>query len=113
MARPASSAAGPRSPPAMNDDRTATGDSLPLSQAERIDAICDRFETAARAGGVPRIEACLEGWDGGEPGRGVLFGVLLGVELELRRGRGERPTAGEYAARFPAQAAAIADAFSD
>jgi tetratricopeptide (TPR) repeat protein len=70
-----------------------------LSPHRRIDAACDRFEVAWRAGGSPRIEDYLAGWP--QPERPVLFWELLAVELELRWELGEEPTPDDYRARFP------------
>jgi len=79
------------------------------SPAQRIDAACDRFEAAWRAGQGLRIEDELAG--ARESDRPALFRELLALELELRRGRGERPAPGAYRDRFPEQADAIDAAF--
>ncbi len=76
--------------------------SLPLSIVRLIDRVCDEFEIAWRAGSRPRIEDHLS--DVVEPGRSALLQALLASELESRRGLGERPSLGEYLARFPADA---------
>ena len=62
-----------------------------------LDAAGDRFENAWRRGQRPRIEDFLA--DVAQPGRAGLLRHLLRLELELRRGRGERPTPREYHAR--------------
>jgi serine/threonine protein kinase/Tfp pilus assembly protein PilF len=85
------------------NDRSGGG--VQLSPQRRIDAICDRFEVAWRAGESPRIEDYLDGWP--EPERANLFWELLAVELELRRGIGEVPTPEEYRARFPEQSEVV------
>src|SRR4051794_24828067 len=87
------------------------GDALrPDSSTDRIDAACDRFEAAWREGRDPRIEQ----WVGAapEPDRPALLRELIALELELRRGRGEHPAAGEYRDRFPGRAAAVDAAFA-
>ena len=74
-----------------------------------LDAVADRFELAYRRGGRPLIEVYLA-----EVSREripVLLDELLNVEIELRRGAGEEPTAEEYHARFPAHVGVIDAAF--
>ena len=85
--------------------------SLPLSQFERVVATCDRFEAAWRAGQRPRVEDFLG--EVPETERPELLCELLLQELELRRARGERPTADEYRARFPSDGALIDDVFRE
>jgi eukaryotic-like serine/threonine-protein kinase len=79
------------------DLRPRDGGEFPTRR--RIDAACDRFEVAWRAGASPRIEDYLADWS--QPGRNELFFELLGVELELRLEAGEDPTLDDYRARFP------------
>jgi eukaryotic-like serine/threonine-protein kinase len=75
----------------------------------RIDAACDRFEDAWRAGQRPRIEDSLAAAD--EADRPALFGELLGLELELRLSRGDRPDRDEYLDRFRVHAEFVHAAF--
>lgn len=71
-----------------------------LAQARRIHWACERFEAAWRAGTNPSIDAFL---DAAEPGdRPALAGELVGLEVELRRDRGEEPSPSEYRGRFGA-----------
>ena len=84
--------------------------SLPLSQIERVVATCDRFEAAWRTGQRPQVEDYLG--DLPDPDRPALLRELLLLERELRRARGEQPTAAEYRARFPGDAALIDAAFA-
>jgi serine/threonine-protein kinase len=65
----------------------------------RLDQACDRFEAAWRAGERPQLEDFLG--DVAGPDKQELFRELLAVELACRRQRGERPTPGDYRARFP------------
>jgi hypothetical protein len=81
----------------------------PDSPVHRIDAACDRFEAAWRAGRQPRIEDFLAGADAVD--RQDLLRGLLELELELRRSRGESPTEEEYLARFPAEDETVRAAF--
>ena len=82
---------------------------LPLPEAEQVDQTCDRFETAWRAGEWPCIEGYLDAV--AIPSRTILLLELIQLEVELRREVRERPTAAEYAVRFPDQAAAIEEIF--
>ncbi|HEX8203722.1 MAG TPA: protein kinase [Isosphaeraceae bacterium] len=82
---------------------------LPLSQARRVNAACERYEAAWRAGRRPRIEDELGESQG--PERTPLLTELIALEVELRRAGGERPTPTEYHTRFPGHAEAIVAAF--
>jgi WD40 repeat protein/serine/threonine protein kinase len=78
---------------------------LPLPLARQLDQVCDRFEGAWVAGGVPRIEDYLPGLPA--PGRPALLHELLRIELEQRCRRGERPGPDEYGSRFPGERALV------
>jgi serine/threonine protein kinase len=71
----------------------------------QIEAVCDRFEAAWKAGRRPSIECHLDGEP--EARRAVLFRELLVLELAYRRRAGERPTPEEYRSRFPRHSAVI------
>ena len=75
----------------MTADRRPAVDPLTLSHEGRIDAACDRYEAAWKAGDEPRIETYLDAEL--ETERPALFCQLLALELELRRpqGRATRP----------------------
>ncbi|AGA25450.1 serine/threonine-protein kinase [Singulisphaera acidiphila] len=92
-------------------DRPEVLESSPasLSQARRIHAACERFETAWRAGGCPRIEEELQRIPESE--QAVLLTELLPLELELRQGRGESVAAIEYRKRFPRFTRLVDDVF--
>jgi serine/threonine protein kinase len=94
----------------MSEDSEVPGTAV-LALARRVNAACERFEAAWRAGLAPRIEDELD--RAPEPDRPALLTELLALELELRRDRGEHPTPREYHARFPGGAAAIDAAFGD
>jgi serine/threonine protein kinase len=79
------------------------------SSAERIGAARSRFELAWREGSKPRIEDFLAAAEGAD--RAVLLRGLIALEVELRRSRGEQPTAHEYQQRFQGQYALVAAAF--
>jgi hypothetical protein len=83
----------------MSDAGRSGNESLPLSQAQRINAICDRFEQAWQGGLRPRLEDYLA--EAPEPERAALLRELLPLEADYRR-RGEKPRPEDYRARFPA-----------
>ena len=74
--------------------------SQPLSQAQRLNAVCDRFERAWQAGPRPRIEDYLA--EAAGPERAALLRELVPLEAEYRRRRGEEPRPEDYRTRFPA-----------
>lgn len=69
------------------------------SLLERIDVSVDRFEALLKRGDHPQIESFFEGWHDLELSQ--LLRELLGVELEHRVRRGEKPALVEYHNRFP------------
>ena len=78
--------------------------SLSVPELLLIDQICDRFQSACGGQG-PRLEEFLSSAPPALTAR--LFAELLALEVELRRNRGEAPTAAEYVGRFPQYAAAV------
>ena len=72
---------------------------LAAADLQIIDAICDRFETDHRTGGLVDLASYLSEAPAGC--RAVLFGELLNLELELRHENGERPDARSYHRQFP------------
>jgi serine/threonine-protein kinase len=70
-----------------------------ISQLNRLNRLCDRFERAWREGSSPRIEDYLVQVADAE--RAELLQELLSLEIHYRRQRGELPTADEYLSRFP------------
>jgi serine/threonine protein kinase len=91
----------------MKEGRPVVPESLRVSSARRVNDQCERFEAEWRAGRRPRIEGHLDE----TPERDTLLFELLKLELELRLGCGEHPTAQEYRARFPAHTRVIDEAF--
>jgi serine/threonine-protein kinase len=83
----------------MGDPASRRESSLPLSQARRINDVCDRFEHAWQAGPRPRIEDHLG--DTPEPERSALLRELIALDMAYRRRAGEQPQLAEYHARFP------------
>jgi serine/threonine-protein kinase len=83
---------------------------LPLAVVKRVNDACERFERDWRAGGRPRIEDALGGWD--EPGRSALLSELVALEVELRHESCETPAMAEYLERFPIEGAAVERGFA-
>ena len=84
---------------------------LSATVIEHVDAICDRFDRAWKAGFRPRIEEYLG--DETEPARSVLLHELLAAELQWRRHLGERPEREEYLERLSAYASLVDAAFEE
>jgi serine/threonine-protein kinase len=58
-------------------------ENTPLSAAQWINAVCNRFERAWRAGQRPRVEDYLG--DAPEPRRAALLRELVALEIDYRR----------------------------
>ena len=82
-----------------------------LSLAEQVDAECDRYEAAFRAGHNPRMEAFLQTID--PSARPALFRALFELDIELRKGQGERPVVSDYEGRFPEEGSRIQAIFEE
>jgi serine/threonine protein kinase/WD40 repeat protein len=67
---------------------------LPLIEAERLDAVCDRFEAVCLSGLRPRIGDYLEGVE--EPARTALARELILLDLHYRHHRAEVPRVTDY-----------------
>src|SRR4051812_38417983 len=86
-----------------------TPEPLPVLAMKQIDAVCDRFEIAWRAGTRPRIEDYLGSTAGRE--RQELLRSLLSLELELQAAAGESADESSYRVRFPLEAAIVQSVF--
>jgi WD40 repeat protein/tRNA A-37 threonylcarbamoyl transferase component Bud32 len=64
-----------------------------------LDAACDRFEAAWKAGPRPRPEDYLG--DPADPRRSILLRELVALDVAYRRRHGEQPAAQDYRDRFP------------
>jgi len=64
----------------------------------QIDEACRRFTSEWEAGGAPKIEDYLDGWE--EPERSKLLYELLSIEVDHRKRRGDQPVREEHEARF-------------
>ena len=82
-----------------NAESQGQGESLPESLSAQVNAVCDRFEAAWKAGQRPEIEAFLD--QAPEAGRGELFYQLLLVDLDWRCRCQESPCPDDYGRRFP------------
>jgi serine/threonine protein kinase len=90
----------------MSEDSSTLDWTLPPSQAQRVDQICDAFETAWKTlgeapsmGQRPKIEDYLEGVS--PPELQVLLRELILLDLFYRKRIGENLALEEYQARFP------------
>jgi eukaryotic-like serine/threonine-protein kinase len=70
-----------------------------LTTARMIDMRCDEFERALAAGQSPDMSAFLV--DVPPRHQQTLLMELLGLDIDFRTARGERPTVGDCLARFP------------
>lgn len=82
-----------------------------LSLIEQVDAECDRYEAAFRARQNPRMEVFLE--TVAPSVRTALFRALLELDIELRKGQGERPVVSDYEERFPEEGSRIQAIFEE
>ncbi|MBN2578130.1 MAG: protein kinase [Pirellulales bacterium] len=78
---------------------------LPPELFQRIDPLCEAFETAWRAGKRPSLSEFLAGLD--EPARSALLRELLLLEIEYRQKAGQQPRAEEYLNQLPSGDAAL------
>ena len=95
----------------MRGAERTDGEPLSPTLAERVDAACDHFEAAWKAGVRPRIEDHLDVTAG--PGRPALLRELLTLELAYRRRVGESTPPDEYRARFADQAGLVDAVFAE
>jgi len=83
--------------------------SRPEPTVQRIDVICDAFESAWQEGGQPRIEDFLTDAED----RSSLLQELLALDLDYRRQSAESPQAHEYRTRFPDDATLVDHVFAE
>ena len=95
----------------MQETAQTRPEDLPEHQIRRLAELCDRFETALRAGQEPRIESWLS--ESADLERGLLLGDLLARELAYRREIGESPGISDYQDRFSDHPDLVASIFSD
>ncbi|HYT90462.1 MAG TPA: protein kinase, partial [Gemmataceae bacterium] len=89
----------------QNDHEKTCSMALP----ERLESLCDRFESAWVAGRRPALEDFLAQVE--EADRSALLRELLGLELEYRARLGDRLTSAEYRQRLPGYEQLVEDAF--
>src|SRR4051794_23500221 len=78
----------------MSSERAGNEVAVSPTVAGRVDAACDRFEAAFRAGHHPAIEDYLG--DAEDSDRPILLRELVALERELRQGLGEHPEPVDY-----------------
>lgn len=81
----------------------------PEPTVQRIDVICDAFESAWQEGSVPQIEDFLTDTED----RSSLLQELLALDLEYRRQTDDVPQAEEYHSRFPDDTTVVHYVFSE
>jgi WD40 repeat protein/serine/threonine protein kinase len=95
----------------MSDATPTEDENRSPSLGGRVEAMCDRFEAAWRAGQRPAIEDYLGAVS--ESARTALFRELLVLELTYREQAGDCPTPDDYSGRFPEHAERIEAVFSN
>ncbi len=90
-------------------EMSAESGDLPLEIAHWIDAACDRFESALKAGAPRQIEQVLS--TAPEAARPPLLRELLQIEIFYLAQSGLPPSQADYLARFPHHANLVAAAF--
>src|SRR5690242_4317833 len=78
---------------------------LELDLVQRIDALCEQFETAWRRAERPRLEDYLHALPGAA--QAELFAELLRLEIELRFDQGQQAPPADLQERFPQDQARI------
>ncbi|MBI3463466.1 MAG: protein kinase, partial [Planctomycetes bacterium] len=86
-------------------------ESWSLSLVHRVNAACERFRDAWKAGHRPKIEEFLA--QVADEERAAHLRELLALELEHRSKSGETPRQEEYHSRFPGDTELIRKVFSD
>jgi len=79
----------------------------PAAAMRQIEAACERFELAWKAGEGPHLEDFLG--EAPAESRAELFAELFAIEVEYLRQSGQAPSAAEYCDRFREYASAIQD----
>jgi serine/threonine-protein kinase len=88
-----------------------SGDGVSLSAEHRVDAVCQRFEAAWKAGEEPRIAEFLTGWE--EPDRSVLLQELLLIDRAYRHPTGETPSLAFHSHATPASTSRTTPTWTD
>ena len=86
-----------------------TGDEW--SSATEIDEVCKRFEGKLNSGIETSIESVISEWE--EPERSKLLSELVSIETRIVHGNATREVQESYLERFPNDADAIQEAFSE
>lgn len=80
-----------------------------LGPADRVDVLCDAFESSYRSGERPQIEDYLS--TSIPDDQATLLSELVPLDVEYRQAQGESPTPLEYEARFPGHIDVVRRAF--
>jgi serine/threonine protein kinase len=95
-------------------ESASAGDASPLDKIRQdilnIERVCQKFERAWRMGGRPDLADHLRQVP--EQLKARLFRALLGLDLDYRRQKGERPTPEEYRPAFPEYGGSIDHCFT-
>ena len=99
----------PTAPTQDGDGSTRPPLTPSAARSQRIDTLCNQFETKLQAGEGPRIEDFL--MQGEVDVREDLLCELLAIEVWHRQVAGQQPVVEDYLQRFPADAAAVRGGF--
>ena len=94
----------------MNDPFVSDPELPSIAVQGQLFAICDRFESAWRAGEKPLVETFVA--EGPDSYQTFLLHKLLRLEIELRRTAGDLPKPTEYRERFPNDAVTVESVFA-
>jgi serine/threonine-protein kinase len=95
----------PPAPTQNGDGSTRPPLAPPAARSQRIDTLCNQFETKFQAGQGPLIEDFLMQAEADL--REDLLGELLAIEVWHRRVAGQEPLLEDYLHRFPTDATAV------
>jgi hypothetical protein len=92
-------------------DSHAGGASLSLAAEQRVDRVCDLFESAWQSGDRPQIESYLARLPQSE--QSVLFAEMVKIDINYLRQAGETPTPDDYCSRHSKYERVIRAIFSE
>lgn len=74
-------------------------DEMSLSMLQRLNRVCNAFESACQSGKLPAIDDYLTQVDAAN--RATLLRQLIPLHIDARQTRGESPTVEDYASKYP------------
>jgi formylglycine-generating enzyme required for sulfatase activity/serine/threonine protein kinase len=95
----------------MSEDPSPLHDSPSLVKARQVDQVCNRFESAWKAGHRPRIEDVLADVPAAE--QPDLLRELLAIELQFRRQNSDTVDLTEFERRFPDHVRVVRSVFAE